>query len=122
MRTVGKKVGATIVVATVAVAAFAAGRMSSRPFGDVAFERAYESCVESVALEYKDKVKAEFRRIEQEWEARHSPYRWPVYAAVYRSYERPNLEGYMNRVAPTRVDYPAYTERRVECVRQGQRR
>ena len=69
MRTVGKKVGATIVVATVAVAAFAAGRMSSRPFGDVAFERAYESCVESVALEYKDKVKAEFRRLEQEWEA-----------------------------------------------------
>jgi hypothetical protein len=48
-----QKVGAIIVVVTVAIVAFAAGRMSSRPFGGVAFERAYESCVESVALEYK---------------------------------------------------------------------
>lgn len=71
-----QKVGAIMGVATIALAAFVAGRMSStsRPFGDAAFERA---CVESDALEYRDKIKAEFRQAAQEWEAKHSPYRWP---------------------------------------------
>jgi hypothetical protein len=119
-----QKVGAIIVVATIALAAFVAGRMSStsRPFCDAAFDRAYESCVESVALEYKDKLQAEFRRAEQEWEAKHGPYRWPVHAAVYRSFERPDLEGYMEKLAATRADYHQYIERRVKCARQGQRR
>src|SRR5215471_13891862 len=98
------------IVASVAAAAFVAGRLSSVPrsFDSVAFD----SCVESVALEYRDKIKGEFRRAEQEWEAKHSPYRWPVHAAVYRRYQRPDIDGYMEGVAPTRVDYHAYTERR----------
>jgi hypothetical protein len=109
-----------IVVVTIALAAFIAGRLSSnlQPFDSTAFERAYTSCVESTALEYRDKIKAEFRQAEQEWEAKHTRYQWPVHAAVYRSFERPDLEGYIERVAPTRVDYPAYNERRIECARQ----
>ena len=73
----------------------------------------------SVALEYRDKIKAEFRRTERKWEAKHSPYRWPVHAAVYRRYKHPDYEGYMERVAPTRVDYPAYKQRHIECARRA---
>ena len=75
-----QKISAIVGVAAIALAAFVAGNLSStsRPFGDTAFERA---CVESVALEYRDKVNSEFRQAELEWEARHSPYRWPVHAA-----------------------------------------
>jgi hypothetical protein len=58
---------------------------------------------------------------EREWEAKNSPYRWPLHGAVYRRYERPDYEGYMERVAPTRVDYPAYNERRIECARAAAR-
>jgi hypothetical protein len=118
-----RTIGAIILVAAVAVAAFVAGRLSSnpRPFDNASFERAYASCIESVALEFRDKVKGEFRQAEREWEAKHSPYRWPVHAAVYRSFERPDLECYMERVAPTRVDYPAYSERRIECTRAAAR-
>jgi hypothetical protein len=118
-----RTIGAIILVAAVAVAAFVAGRLSSnpRPFDSASFARAYANCIESVALEFRDKVKGEFRQAEREWEAKHSPYRWPVHAAVYRSFERPDLEGYMGRVAPTRVDYPAYSERRIECARAAAR-
>jgi hypothetical protein len=112
----GQKTGALIVVATVALAAFVAGHMSStsRPFGDAAFERAYESCVESVALEYKDKVKAEFRRDEQYDGLSTRPSIDPSSART--------LKVTWNRWPPTRVDYRAFTERRIECARQGQRR
>jgi hypothetical protein len=112
-----QKIGAIVGVAAIARAAFVAGRKSStsRPFGDAAFERA---CVESVALEYRDKVKAEFRQAELEWEARHSPHRCPVHAAVYSSFERPDVEAYVAQVAPTRVDFAAYTERRIDCARR----
>jgi len=100
-----QKIGAIVGVAAIALAAFVAGRMSStsRPFGDAAFERA---CVESVALEYHDKVKSEFRQVELEWESRHSPYRWPVHAAVYRSFERPDVEAYMAQGRPRAWIFP----------------
>jgi hypothetical protein len=118
-----RTIGAIIVVVTVVLAAFVAGRLSStpRPFDSTAFERAYASCIESTALEYRDEIKAEFRQAEQEWEARHSRYRWPVHAALYRIYQRPDYDGYIERVAPTRVDYPAYNERRIECARSAAR-
>ena len=66
-----RTIGAIIVVAVVAVAAFVAGRLSSNPrhIYSTAFERAYASCIESAALEYRDKIKAEFRRAEQEWDS-----------------------------------------------------
>jgi hypothetical protein len=119
-----RKVGAIIVVAAVAVAAFVVGRMSSgsRSFDSTAFERAYATCVESVALEYRDKIKAEFRQAQQAWEAEHSPLPSPLRAPVYRVYEPPDHEGYMDRVAPTRVDYQAYNERRIECARAAAQR
>jgi hypothetical protein len=116
-----EKIGTIIVVVAVVLAAFVAGRMSSnsRALDDAAFERTYASCSESVALEYRDKIRAEFRQAEREWEAKHTPYRWPIHAAVYRGYEHPDYDGYMDRVAPTRVDYSAYNERRIECARRA---
>src|SRR5262245_10176764 len=113
----GKPSTIMALIATVALVAFVAGRMTANYRPLVAFERAYVSCIESVAFEYRDKIKAEFRQIELAWEARHSPYRWPVQAAVYRRFERPNFEDYFERVASTRSDYPAYTQRRDDCVR-----
>jgi hypothetical protein len=114
-----QKIATIIAVLVVAVAAFVGGRMSVNYRPLVAFERAYVSCIESVAFEYRDKIRAEFRRAELEWEAKHSPYRWPVRAAIYRSYERPNFEDYFERIASTRSDYPAYTQRRDDCVRKA---
>jgi hypothetical protein len=69
-----RTIGAIILVAAVA------GRLSSNPppFDNASFERAYASCIESVALEFRDKVKGELRQAEREWEAKHSPYRWPL--------------------------------------------
>jgi hypothetical protein len=67
------------------------------------------------------KVKAEFRQAELEWGSQ-ARYQWPAHAAVFRTFERPDLEGYMEKVAATRADYHQYIERRVECARQGQRR
>ena len=116
-----QKAGTIIVVVTIALAAFAVDRMSlgSRSFDNAAFERAFASCVESVDLEFRDKIKFEFRQTEQAWEAKHSPLPSPLRAPVYRVYEPPDLEGYIERVAPTRVDYSAYNDRRIECARQA---
>jgi len=113
-----QKVGAIIVVTTIAIAAFVAGRVSTnfQPIGDVAFERA---CLEGNEFEFRDKIKAEFKQIQQEWEAEHSRYKWPVHAAVYRSFEPVNLEAYMEKVAVTREDYAAFIERRIDCARQA---
>jgi hypothetical protein len=107
-----RTIGAIIVVVTVTLAAFVAGRWSSslRPIDSAAFERAYEACIESAALEFRDRVKSEFRQAEREFEDKHSPYRWPVHAAIYRVFERP--EAYMERVG-----YPASNVRHIECVR-----
>src|SRR5262245_7098849 len=113
-----QKIGTIIAVLVVTVAAFAAGRMSVsyRPFGRGTIEQAYLRCVENVALEYRAKVRAEFWRAEQEWEAKHSPYRGPFHAAVYRRFERLSFEDYFERVAPTRADYqPEYIQRRDNC-------
>src|SRR5262245_35509593 len=81
--TMGKsaqKVGAIILVVGAAVVAFAAGRLSTTSWpigGDIP-----DACVDY------NKVRAVFVQAERECEARHSPYRWPVHAAVYRAYER----------------------------------
>jgi len=98
------RIGAIIGVASIAIAAFVAGRLSTTSWPIVA-----DACVEY------GKVRAEFVKAEQEFEARHSPYRWPVQAAVYRAYERP--DAYLARVA-ARADYAAYVERRADCARQ----
>lgn len=60
-----QKVGAIMGVATIALAAFVAGRMSSTSLDRAAFERAYASCVESVDLEYRDTIKGEFRQTQR---------------------------------------------------------
>jgi hypothetical protein len=99
-----QKIGAIIVVATVAIVAFVAGRQSTTPWpigGD--------ACVEYT------KARAEFVRAEQKFEAKHSPYRYPIHAAVLRVYERP--EAYMARVA-AKAHYDGFVERRADCVRQ----
>jgi hypothetical protein len=69
-----EKIDTIIVVAAVVLAAFVAGRISSnsRALDDAAFERTYASCSESVALEYRDKIRAEFRQAEREWVAKHT--------------------------------------------------
>jgi hypothetical protein len=96
-----RSIAAILGVAAVAVASFAAGRMSSK----VDATTAHETCIERV----RAKVLTEFRRNELAWEARHSPYRWPYHAAVYRHFERPNLDAYIERV---RMDECAAAARR----------
>jgi hypothetical protein len=97
-------IGAVLAAASLAAAAFVAGRSSTTPWPIVA-----DACVEY------GKVRAEFVKAEREFEAKHSPYRWPVQAAVYRAYERP--DAYFHRVA-AHTHYAAYVERRDECARQ----
>jgi len=112
------KVGTIILVVAVGVVAIAAGRMSTnlRPIDGDAFERA---CREGNELEVRGKIEAEFRQAQQAWEARYNRYQWPVHAAVFRTFEQPNIEAYMAQVAAMREDYPALIKRRAECARQS---
>jgi hypothetical protein len=100
------KIGAIIVVATtIAITAFVAGRMSTT---------AWPIVVADACVEY-DKLRAEYVKAEREFEAKHSPYRWPLQAAVFRVFERP--EAYLARVAVPAA-YTAYVERQADCARQ----
>jgi hypothetical protein len=103
-RAFARRVGALVAMVTIAVAAFVAGRLSTTSWPIVA-----DACVEY------GKMRAEFVKAEREFEAKHSPYRYPVHAAVFRVYERP--EAYLHRVA-TKARYDGYVERRDDCVRQ----
>jgi hypothetical protein len=101
------KIGAIIVVATVAVVAFTAGRMSttSWPIGGDSLEHACGRYM---------KVRAAFVQAEREFEAKHSPYKFPAHAAVYRSFEPPSA--YLARVS-TAATHAAYVESRDDCAR-----
>ena len=101
-----RKIG-TIVVTAVAVVAFATGRFSStiRPIGDN---------IEHACAEYM-KARTAFVQAEREFEAKHSPYKFPVHAAVYRNFERP--DAYLARVA-TDAHHAAYVRHRDDCARQ----
>jgi len=46
-------------------------------------------------------------------------YQWPVHAAVFRTFEQPNIEAYMAQMAVTREDYAALIKRRADCARQA---
>jgi hypothetical protein len=100
-------VGAIIGVVTIAITAFVAGRLSttSWPIGGDSLEHA---CAEYM------KVRAAFVQAERDFEARHSPYRYPVHAAVYRAYERP--DAYLERVSATAA-HAEYVQRRDNCAR-----
>src|SRR5262249_23754080 len=97
------------VLATVAPALVAGRSSVPQSFDNVAFD----GCLASVGLEYRRKIAAEFRQIEKVWLAQHDRYQPPALAAVFRTIEPLDLEGYMARVSVTREDYPAYIERRI---------
>jgi hypothetical protein len=115
-----KPIGVIIAVVVAVAAAFTAGRMSAK-YQPLEGEQAYLRCIENVALAYRFKVRAEFLKAEREWEDKRSPYRWPYHAAVFRTFERPDFEGYMAQVAPMRVDFPAYEAQRIECEAAARR-
>jgi len=100
-------IGAILAATVLTVAAFVAGRQSTTlwPIGGDSLEHA---CGQYM------KARAAFVQAEREFEAKHSPYRYPAHAAVYRAYERP--DAYLARVA-TNAHYVAYTQHRDDCAR-----
>jgi hypothetical protein len=60
------------------------------------------------------KARAAFLQGEREFERQHSPYRWPVHAAIYRVYE--GADRYLQRVS-TNEAHAAYVQRRDDCAR-----
>jgi hypothetical protein len=95
-------IGAIFAAATLA-ATFVAGRWST------SWPIVGDACVEY------GKARAVFVQAEREFEARHSPYRYPVRAAVFRDFERP--DAYIARVS-TGAHHAAYVQRRDDCARQ----
>jgi hypothetical protein len=84
------KIGAVAMLATVVVVAFAAGRLSTM---------SWPTCGDSLehACGQYMKARAAFVQAEREFERQHSPYRYPVHAAVLLDFERPDR--YLARVS-----------------------
>jgi hypothetical protein len=100
-------IGTILAAAALAVAVFVAGRQSTTlwPIGGESIEHA---CGQYM------KARAAFVQAEREFEAKHSPYRYPVHAAVYRAFEPPNA--YLARVS-TDAHHAAYVRHRDDCAR-----
>jgi hypothetical protein len=104
MTKVEKIFGAVLAAAFLAATGFVAGRWSTTAWPIVA-----DACVDY------GKARAEFMKAEREFEAKHSPYRHPIYAAVFRDFERPDR--YLARVS-TREAHADYVRQRDDCARQ----
>jgi hypothetical protein len=97
-------IGAILAAAFLVATAFVAGRWSTTSWAIVA-----DACVEY------GKARAEFVKAEREFEAKHSPYKYPVHAAVFRNFEPPGA--YLARVS-TDAHHAAYVRQRDDCARQ----
>lgn len=99
-------IGAILAAACLAATGFVAGRWSTTTWPVVgSLEHA---CAEYVA------TRAAFVKAEREFERQRNRYRYPLHAAVYRSFEGP--ERYLARVS-TDAHRAEYVRKRDDCAR-----